>query len=80
MIISTNQKKASQMKLLIVALLTIITAYHLRPLPEVWFGDRTHQCIVIIQTDGTQTECPEDMSTLPRPHTPIYVIEETDYE
>ena len=48
----------------------------LKPIPEVWLGDRTNACIIIIQPDGTQQPCPEDKSDLPHPFVPVYVIEE----
>ena len=66
--------------LILAALQLPFTIQTLRPLPEVWLGDRTNQCIIIVNTDKSTSECPEDLSELPQPHTPVYVIEETDYE
>lgn len=57
--------------------LLAFTYQALRPLPEVWLGDRTNACIIIVQPDGTQTPCPEDKSELPTHYVPVYVIEET---
>ena len=48
-----------------------------QPLPEVWLGDRTNACITIIYPGQPAQSCPEDKSDIPQPHTPIYVIEET---
>ncbi len=47
---------------------------------QVWFGDQTGSCIVIIDPDGTERPCPEDKSELPDNYEPIYVFEETDHE
>lgn len=64
-------------QLAITAAVTLAFTYQaLKPVPEVWLGDRTNACIVIVQPDGTQTPCPEDKSDLPHPFTPVYVIEE----
>lgn len=57
-------------------ILAAFTYQALRPVPEVWLGDRTNECIVIVQPDGTETPCPADKSDLPHPFIPVYVIEE----
>lgn len=62
---------------LTAAILAPFTYQALKPLPEVWLGDRTNACIIIVQPDGTEQPCPEDKSDLPHPFTPIYVIEES---
>jgi len=46
--------------------------------PEVWIGDRTHSCIVIVMPDGSEMPCPEDKSQLPDTYIPIYVMEEVE--
>jgi hypothetical protein len=78
----TNQEEHQTMKTLLpqltitAAVLLAFTYQALKPIPEVWLGDRTNACIIIIQPDGTETPCPTDMSELPHPFTPVYVIEE----
>lgn len=65
-------------KMALTAAVTLAFTYQaLKPVPEVWLGDRTNACIVIVQPDGTQTPCPEDKSELPDHYIPVYVIEET---
>lgn len=62
---------------LTAAVVAACTYQALKPIPEVWLGDRTNACIIIIQPDGTEQPCPEDKADLPHPFTPVYVIEET---
>lgn len=61
---------------LTVAIMAPFTWQVLKPIPEVWLGDRTNACIVIVQPDGSTQPCPEDKSELPTHFTPVYVIEE----
>ena len=63
---------------LTAAITAAFTYQALKPVPEVWLGDRTNACIIIVQPDGTQQPCPEDKSDLPHPFTPVYVIEELE--
>lgn len=58
------------------AVLAPFTYQALKPMPEVWLGDRTNACIIIIQPDGTTQPCPADKSELPDRFIPVYVIEE----
>lgn len=62
---------------LTAAIMLPFTWQALRPVPEVWLGDRTNACIIIVQPDGTEQPCPEDKSELPDRFTPVYVIEDT---
>ena len=63
---------------LTAAVLLAFTWQALRPVPEVWLGDRTNACIIVVQPDGTEQPCPEDKSELPTHFTPVYVIEEIE--